>query len=207
MTDRLSPFSHQDYEIIKREVLYKGVFTLARYHVRHRMHQGNWSVTYTREILERKSAAAVLPYDPVLDHVILIEQFRPGATAHPHSPWLIEVVAGVYDTETVEEVAIREADEEAGCHILDLYPICDYFVSPGGSNEYLNLYCGRVDASKAGGIHGLPEENEDIRAFSLPFDEALVMFQEGKIKTAPVIISLLWLQINRERLRQVWSTK
>src|SRR3990167_6071927 len=207
MNNPPTAFTHNDYEILKREVLYKGIFSLARYHVRHRMYDNTWSNLHTREILERKSAAAVLPYDPVLDHVILIEQFRTGAIANPKSPWLIEVVAGIYDTENVEDVAKREANEEAGCKILDLYPICDYFVSPGGSNEYLNLYCGRVDASQTGGTHGLPEENEDIRAFSLPLDEALAMFQEGKIKTAPVIISLLWLQLNREWLKQLWSTK
>src|SRR3989338_4307743 len=207
MNDQLTPFSHDDYDIIKREVLYKGIFSLARYHIRHHLFNGAWSNVYTREILERQSAAAVLPYDPVLDHVILIEQFRAGAIANPQSPWLIEVVAGVYNNEKVEDVAKREANEEAGCNILDLYPICDYFVSPGGSNEYLNLYCGKVDASEAGGTHGLPEENEDILAFSLPLEEALAMFQEGKIKTAPVIISLLWLQLNREWLKQLWSTK
>lgn len=207
MNSELTPFSQNDYEIIKRELLYKGIFSLARYHVRHRLFNGDWSNSFTREILERKSAAAVLPYDPVLDHVILIEQFRVGALANFHSPWIIEVVAGVYDHEKVEDVATREALEEAGCKILDLYPICDYFVSPGGSNEFMSLFCGRIDASDAGGIHGLIEENEDIRAFSLPIEEALAMFQEGKIKTSPAIISLLWLQLNREWLKQLWSTK
>src|SRR3990167_9027115 len=207
MNDPFIPFSHSDYEIIKREVLYKGIFCLARYHIRHRLFNDTWSSPYSREILERKSAAAVLPYDPVLDQVILIEQLRIGAIANPQSPWLIEIVAGVYDTEKVEDVAIREAEEEAGCKILDLYPICDYFVSPGGSNEFMNLFCGRIDASEAGGIHGLIEENEDIRAFALPVEEAFAMFQEGKIKTSPAIIALLWLQLNREWLKQLWSTK
>jgi ADP-ribose pyrophosphatase len=208
MEEKLSLFSQNDYEIIKREVLYKGVFRLARYYVRHLKFNGQWNEVFSREVLERKPAAAILPYDPILDRVILIEQFRPGALANPQSPWLIEVVAGVYsEDEAPPDVAKREAIEEAGCKILDIYPICEYFVSPGGSNEYLHLYCGHVDASEAGGIHGLEEENEDIRALTIPTDEAFQIMQEGKIKTSPAIISLQWLQLNREWLRQLWQTK
>lgn len=207
MNDKTVIFSHNDYEVLKRDVLYQGIFRLVRLHLRQKTYQGDWSQPYTREVLERKSAAAILPYDPVLDHVVLIEQFRAGALVNPTNPWLIEVVAGVFTTEEPEAVAKRESEEEAGCKILDIYPVSEYFVSPGGSNEYLSLYCGRVDASEIGGIHGLPEEHEDIRAFTVPADEAFRMVQEGKIKTSPAIISLLWLQLNREWLRQLWQTK
>jgi len=208
MTDNIASFSHNDVEVIKREILYQGVFQLARLHVRHRLFNGGWSNPFTRELLQRKSAVAILPYDPILDHVILIEQFRVGALEHPDNPWLLEVVAGLYDEdEKPEEVAKRESIEEADCKILDIYPICEYFVSPGGSNEHLHLFCGRVDASEAGGIHGLKEENEDIRTFTLPADEAFALIQEGKVKTSPAIISLQWLQLNREWLRQLWQTK
>jgi len=200
-------FSQNDYEIIKREILYQGVFRLARYHLRHRLYNNQWSQTFTREIMERPSAAAILLYDPSLDQVVLIEQFRSGALSNPQSPWLLEVVAGIYHQENPEDVAKRESEEEAGCKVLDLYPIYDFFVSPGGSNEYLHLYIGRIDASKAGGVHGLEEENEDIRSIVLSIDEAVDWLQKGKIKTAPAIISILWLQLNREWLRQLWQTK
>lgn len=201
-----TPFTHNDYEIKERDEAYKGVFRLARYHVRHKMFDGGWSKTYMREILERKSAVAVLPYDPVLDRVVFIEQFRAGALSDPKNPWLIEVVAGVFgDNEAPETVAKREAQEEAGCDILDLHPVCQYYVSPGGSNEYLYIFVGRVDASKISGTHGLKDENEDIRAFTLPLNEALAQIETNKKLTAPVIVSLLWLQINRENLKKLWQ--
>ena len=201
-------FTQEDYELIQREVLYQGIFRMARYHLRYKLYNGGWSHVLSREVMERKSAAGVLPYDPILDRVVLIEQFRPGAIANPQSPWLWEIVAGVFiPDEMPNQVAIREAKEEAGCEILDLYPICEYFVSPGGSNEYFHLYCGRIDASNAGGIHGLCDEDEDIRSWCLPSDEAFVLLQEGKIKTSPAIISLQWLQLNREWLKQLWQTK
>jgi ADP-ribose pyrophosphatase len=206
--EKINSFTQEDYEILQRDVLYQGIFRMVRYHMRYRLFNGGWSNTVTREVMERKSAAAVLPYDPVLDRVVLIEQFRPGALSNPQSPWIIETVAGVYGPdETPDKVAIREAKEEAGCEILDIYPICEYFVSPGGSNEYLHLYCGRIDASDSGGIHGLDEENEDIRAFTLSAEEAFIWVQEGKICTSPAIISLQWLQLNREWLIQLWQTK
>lgn len=207
MTEKVTAFTQNDYEIVKRDDLYEGVFRLARYHIRQRKFNGQWSGVFTREMLERSSAAAILPYDPILDQVVLIEQFRAGAIANPESPWLLEVVAGVFNSEHPESVAKREAEEEAGCKILDIYKITEYFVSPGGSNEYLHLFCGRVDASDAGGIHGLEDENEDIRAIALPVDEAFRIMQEGKIKTSPAIIALLWLQLNREWLKQLWQTR
>lgn len=201
-----TPFTKDDYEVVNREVKYEGIFRIVQNHVRHRKFDGEWSKTYTREILERRCAAAVLLYDPKLDQVVLIEQFRAGALSSHKNPWLIEIVAGIYheDKEKPDEVAIREAEEEAGAKVTDIQPICDYFVSPGGSDEYIHLYCGKVDASQLGGIHGLPEENEDIRAFTLSREEAFKLTQEGKIKTSPVIICVQWLQLNHQWLKELW---
>lgn len=206
----MTKFTQDDFEIVNREVLYQGVFCMARYQLKFKLFNGGWSNTMTREVMERKSAAGVLLYDPALDKVVLIEQFRPGAIANAQNqnPWLIEIVAGIIDAdESTEEVAIREANEEAGCEVLDLYPICEYFVSPGGCNEYIWLYCGRIDASHAGGIHGLEEENEDIRTMILSADEAFALLRDGKIKTSPAFISLQWLQLNREWLKKLWQKK
>lgn len=207
MTEKI--FSNQDYEITQKELLFQGVFRLMRYHIRHRLYgTETWSPIFTREILERKPAVAVLPYDPFLDQVILIEQFRAGAFTDPISPWLVEVVAGIYNpNETPTEVAKRESQEEAGCEIIDLHPICDYFVSPGGCNEQITLFAGHIDASKAGGIFGLPEENENIRATVYSREAAWGLLQAGKIKTSPAIICLQWLQLNHGRLKELWQKK
>lgn len=208
MESLLTPFHEQDVVLLKKELLYQGVFTLVRQHIKHRQFKGEWSAPFTREILERKSAVGVLLYDPILDRVVLIEQFRAGALGRLTAPWLLEVVAGIYDEDEIPtQVAERETQEEAGSKILDLYPICEYFVSPGGSNEYLHLYCGRIDASQAGGIHGLAEEHEDIRAIVLSSNEAFAYLKDGHIKTSPAIISLLWLQLNREWLKTLWLKK
>lgn len=204
MTDEKS-FTHNDYEVVDRTVVYQGVFRLAHYHIRQRLYNGGWSETYHREVFERYMGAAILPYDPLRDHVILIEQFRPGSLADPKSPWLIEIPAGVIThNEKPDSVATREAMEEAGCEITTIEPICEYFVSPGASNEYLNLYIGKVDSADVGGIHGLVHEHEDIRVINIPAEEAFARLRSGHIKTSPAIIALLWLQLHRRRLQDLW---
>lgn len=206
MDEQIIHFTQNDYEITKREILYKGFFRMVRNHIRHKKFDGTWTNEFSREVVERPSAVAVLPYDPILDHVVLIEQFRPGALANPESPWLIEIIAGIYGNNDIpEKTAIRETQEEGGLEVLDLYPIYEYFVSPGGSTESLRIYCAHINASAAGGVFGLDEENEDIRAFALPLEDALKLAHTGRIKTSPAIIALQWLQLNHEWLKQLWQ--
>lgn len=194
-------FSHADYKIVKRDVLYQGVFKLSRYTLRHRLFNGGWTKPFEREVFERSSAVAIFPYDPVLDKVILIEQFRVGSLSDPESPWLIEIPAGIIEPdENPDEVAHREAMEETGCTLLELQPIVKYFVSPGASNEFLHLYYGRVDASNIDGIHGLTHEHEDIRVLNISSEQAFYLMDQGKIKNAPTLIGLLWLQKHKKKL-------
>src|SRR5579862_5322879 len=123
MTNNISRFGQDDYKIEKSEVLYQGVFRLLRYHIKQRLFNGGWSDVFTREVLERYSAAAVLPYDPILDRVILIEQFRPGSIKNPEGPWLLEIPAGILkEDDKPDQIAHSEAEEEAGCTLLDLTP-------------------------------------------------------------------------------------
>jgi ADP-ribose pyrophosphatase len=193
--------------ILEKTVCYDGFFRIERYRLRHQLFRGGWSREITRELFERGHAAAVLPYDPLLDAVVLIEQFRIGALETPGDPWLIEIVAGVIDKpdETPEDVVRREAVEEANCAIQDIVHICDYFVSPGGTSECIALFCGKVDAAGVGGVGGLEEEAEDIRVIVVPFPEALAQLQAGNIRSAAPIIALQWLQLNRDDLRTRWG--
>jgi ADP-ribose pyrophosphatase len=195
-------------EILDRTICYQGFFRIDRYRLRHRLFSGEWGPELVREVFERGHAAAVLPYDPQRDEVVLIEQFRVGALGGSDDPWLVEIVAGMIEPdETPEAVVRREAIEESGCHIAELVPICDYFVSPGGTTERLALFCGRVNASEAGGTHGLAEEHEDIRVVVMAAAEAFEQISSGGIKAAAPIIALQWLQLNREALRRRWGSR
>ena len=188
----------EDFKLVSHEIAYNGYFKIEKYRFQHRLFQGGFSNIIQREIFERGQAAAVLPYDPTRDEVVLIEQFRIGALKDKQSPWLLEIVAGIIeDGETPEDLVMREAKEEAGVTLKNLTRICHFWVSPGGTTESVTLYCGEIDSSQAGGIHGLDEENEDIRVHILKFDEAYQMIQTGQINNPPAIIALQWLMLKR----------
>jgi len=196
---------HYRFHIVEKTVCHQGFFRLDRYRLQHDLFAGGTSPVITRELLERGRAAAVLPYDPVRDSVVMIEQFRIGAIRSEHGAWLLEFVAGIIeDGEKPEDVVRREALEEAGCELGELVPVARYLPSPGGSTEELYLYCGRVDAGGAGGIHGLDEEAEDIRVHVYSFDKAMDLLERGRIDSAAPIIALQWLALHRERLRRRW---
>ena len=193
-------------ELLEKTERYSGFFRINRYRLRHRLFAGGWSGVIEREVFERGHAVGVLPYDPVADSVVLIEQFRVGALVAGMSPWLIEVVAGIVEEgEAPEEVARRETREEAGLEIQALMPMCRYLVSPGGSSESVRLYCGRVDSRGAGGIHGLAEEHEDIRVDRLPYGDAMRLLEEGRVTNSVSLIALQWLALHRDRVRAAWA--
>ncbi|MBZ0324796.1 MAG: ADP-ribose diphosphatase [Alphaproteobacteria bacterium] len=201
-------FTDKDVKTVERRTVYDGYFRIDRYRLRHRLHGGGWSGEMTREVFERGHAVGVLPYDPVRDEVVLLEQFRVGALAAGWAPWQTEIVAGIIeDGETAEDVARREVTEEAGCRVADLVPLCEYLVSPGGTSESVTLFAGRVDSAGVGGIHGLDHEHEDIRVFTLPADEALDLLARGAIRNALAVIALQWLALNRNELRRTWGRK
>lgn len=192
------------FTIVEETVVYDGFFKVKQFKLKHTLYKGGWSPTITRELFHRGNCVAVLLYDPIRDEVVIIEQFRIGALQLPQQEqaWLLEIVAGaIEDGETAEDVAYRESVEEAGCEILELIKINDFFTSPGGTSELLSLYYGKVDTSNVGGLHGLDHEDEDISVTTMSFDEVYQLLLDGKILSAIPIIAIQWLYINREKLR------
>ena len=180
-----------DYKtrIISECELYRGFLGLKKYRLRHELFAG----------------ASVLLYDPQRDALVMIEQFRIGALERPEGAWVLEVVGGIIEPgEEPEQVARREALEESGCRIAQLEPICQFMVSPGFSTEQIHLYCGRVDASGAAGIHRIADEGEDIRVCLVAADAAIDDLFGGRINSTSSIIAVQWLALNRERLRREW---
>ena len=193
-------------EVVERELCYQGFFSLERVHLRHSLHRGGMSPVLVREILEKGNVVAILPYDPVTDTVVLIEQFRVGAMGNAPSAWLLEIVAGLMEPgEPPDDVARREAAEEAGLAVRRIEPIARFFATPSKSSELTHLYCGEVDASGAGGVHGLAHEGEDIRVIALRAEQAFALLETGRIDSAWPMIALMWLRRHRARLRLAWA--
>ncbi|MDY0205801.1 MAG: NUDIX domain-containing protein [Pseudomonas sp.] len=194
-----------DVVIEQRERCFQGFYRLDRVHLQHRLFAGAMGPTITRELFVRPDAVCVLPYDPHTDSVVLVEQFRVGALDKSPEPWLLEIVAGLIDTdEQPEEVARREAREEADLELHELVPVMTYYPSPGGSDERVYLYVGRCSTEGVGGVFGVEEEGEDIRVHVWPLDAALKALQDGRIDNAASIIALQWLALNKEQVRADW---
>ena len=195
----------KQFEIIDKEILYNGFFRMEKYRLKHTLYAGGWSAEINRELFVRGSCVAVLLYDPHTDQVVLIEQFRAGAILQPDRAWLVEIVAGaIEEGETAVQVAYRESIEEAGCEIQELMVINEFYTTPGGASERITLFCGKVDSTQVGGIHGLDHEDEDILVRAVDFKDAYVMLENNEIESAIPIIALQWLALNKDKLQKQW---
>lgn len=204
MTERVMT-REQDVVIEQRERCFQGFYRLDRVHLKHRLFAGAMGPTISRELFVRPDAVCVLPYDPHTDTVVLVEQFRIGALDKSPEPWLLEIVAGLIDSgEQPENVARREALEEANLKLYELLPVTSYYPSPGGSDERVYLYVGRCSTADAGGVYGLAEEGEDIRVHVWPLADALQAVCDGRIDNAASIIALQWLALNKQQVRTDW---
>jgi ADP-ribose pyrophosphatase len=205
-------FGPDDVELISCERVFSGYFAVDQYRLRHRRHDGGWTQPIQREVFISGDAVVVLPYDPVQDSVVLIEQFRAGPYANegqtnPQGAWLIETIAGRFEPgEIPEDVARREAIEEAGCHLGRFFPMGDFYQSPGCIAERIHYFCAIVDTKGVGGIHGLDHENEDIRVIVLKRETALRAIAEGRISNVTLAFSLQWLELNRDRVLREAAT-
>jgi len=198
-------FTPQDVEIVSKETLFRGFFKMVKYTFRHKLFEGGWSKPIEREMFERGHAAALLPYDPIRDEVVIVEQIRVGALEH-ENPWQYEIVAGIIDSdESPEQVARREAVEEAGVEVTHVLPITSYYPSSGGCSEKLDVMVGCVDATTAKGVHGLDYEGEDIRVQVMSREQAYQLVQQGVFENGATIIALQWLQLNYLDLQSKWK--
>ncbi|MCH9794581.1 MAG: NUDIX domain-containing protein [Gammaproteobacteria bacterium] len=193
-------------EVDQRETLFDSFLRVDRLKLRHSLFAGGWSELMTRELILRPRAVGVLLFDPAQQQVVLVRQIRVGMLDEGQNPWLLELVAGMVESgEEPIEVAARESLEEANTKPQDLLQICEYYNSPGISNERITLFCGRVDATQAGGIFGLDAEHEDIEVVVLSLADALAKVASGEINNAMSIIALQWLQLNQTMLEESWK--
>lgn len=198
-------FTHQDVELKERVRKYAGFFNLDQYVIQHTLFSGKKSDVISREVFERGDAVVLIPYDPVLDQVVLIEQFRPGALRAGDTPWMLEFIAGMFEEgEQPVDVAIREAKEEANLDIDEnnVMKVMKYLSSPGGMSEAIYLYLATVDSRNVSGVYGLEEEGEDILVHVVKRTQALALLSQGKIANAATVIGLQWLALNYKSIQK-----
>ena len=181
-----------------------GFYRLQKFQFQHRKFDDTQSALLHREVLVGVDAVLVLPYDPVRDCVLLVEQVRMGPVVRRDpNPWILEPVAGMIDaTETPLQSARRETIEEAGLTDIDLQHLSSFYPSPGSSTDYFHAYLGLCDLpdnhQKFG---GLITESEDLRLHIIPFDQAMTLVTTGEINAGPLVMMLCMLGIRRDALR------
>jgi ADP-ribose pyrophosphatase len=197
-------------EIESTRTVWEGRFPLQIVRFRQRRFDGKLSDWHDWELLRRGRAACLLPYDPVADAVLLIDQFRLPALAAGLDPLMVEIPAGLCDPgESPEQTMLREAGEEIGITPDAVLPVGDFLLSPGASDERVWIFAGciRMPASDADGVighNGLAHENEDLRLRAWPAKAAIDAVLAGEIHNAVTAIALLWLAARREALRRDW---
>ena len=187
-----------------RRLPYAQFFAVEEYDLSWRRFDGAHSPNTTRAAFVSGDAVTVLPYDPKRDLVLVVEQIRAGPFARgDRQTWQIEAIAGRVDPfETPEKAARRESVEEAGLTLTELIPIAQYYPSPGAKTEFLYSYVALTHLPDGcAGVFGLAEEAEDIRGHLISFDRLMALVASGEIANAPLILTALWLQRERARLR------
>lgn len=198
------PHSRNDVELSDKKQSYSHFFAVDDVTLKARQFDGSLSEPMDRAVFVTADAVTVLPYDPVRDRVLLIEQFRAATYVRgDQNPWSLEVIAGRQDPgESLEDAVHREAMEEAGLTLGALHKVASYYSSPGANTEYLNSYIGITDLPDGvEGIGGLESEAEDIRSFLVPFETLMGAVESGEAENAPLILSALWLAQKRDVFR------
>lgn len=205
-THRRSATRSDQVETITEKVAHAGFFLTRAYDLRHPSLHGGMSPDVNREVFVATDAAIILPYDPARDRVLLVEQFRMGpfGRGDPY-PYVLEPVAGRVDAgETPEAAAARECQEEAGVTLHRIEHVSSHYCSPGCSTEFFHCYVGLCDLPQMGtGQGGVADEHEDIRTHVLDFADAMDMVRTGEANNGPLVLILLWLERERDRLRSL----
>ncbi len=188
---------HVEIKDVREEYNYKSFFKILRAKLRHEKFDGTMSEEVERLVFERGNSVGVLLYDAEEDVVLLTKQFRYPAYINNGPGWLIEIVAGVQDKgRDMITVAHSELVEEIGYQVDKLQFLCNFYLSPGGSSERMNLYLGYLHhAERVNEGGGLASEHEDIQLVRLSLSDALDMLQQGHIYDAKTIVALQQLYI------------
>lgn len=154
-------------------------------------------VRQMREVYDRGNGATVLLYNRAKGTVVLANQFRmPTYVNGNASGMLLETCAGLLDDDSPEECIRREAMEETGYQIGRVEKVFEAYMSPGGVTELVHFFCAEYQddrrLNRGGGV-----EDEVIEVLEIPFDDALAMIADGRIKDGKTIMLLQYAQIQR----------
>lgn len=142
---------------------------------------------FKRLVVHHPGAVVVVPVEPDRAHVLLVRQYRAAADRE-----LLEVVAGKRDVEgePPETTASREMHEEIGRRPGRLVKLCEFFNSPGFSDEYTHLYVA-LDIEELDAPAAVNAEERALTVERVHLDEVDDLIADGRIVDAKSIVGLL----------------
>ena len=202
---RQATYNSDEVKIQSREYLFRGFIQVEKISLQHRLfNQTEYTPILQRELIHRPEAAGVLIYDDGQQKFALIEQFRVGAMDDSDSAWQLEIIAGVLDGDESPESCIRrESLEESGCEIDELEHLFSFYPSAGACSELFHLYSAQAHLPEQGGVFGMPDEGENIQLHLIDYSEVTHLLSNGRLRNAPVIMALQWLQQHTKTTRNV----
>ena len=202
---RQATYNSDEVKIQSREYLFRGFIQVEKVSLQHRLfNQTEYTPILQRELIHRPEAAGVLIYDDAQQKFALIEQFRVGAIDDSDSAWQLEIIAGVLDGDESPESCIRrESLEESGCEIDELEHLFSFYPSAGACSELFHLYSAQAHLPEQGGVFGMPDEGENIQLHLIDYSEVTHLLTNGRLRNAPVIMALQWLQQHTKTTRNV----
>jgi ADP-ribose pyrophosphatase len=198
-SDRPAPFTQTRREVMAKAyrplVIHEGVLTTP-----------GGPMAMRREIYEIGHVAALVPYDPVRDLLVLQRQFRLGAHVQGENAIMVEIAAGIMEAgEDPATCAIRETEEELGIAASDLIKGPVFMPSTGWLGETAHLFAARVDASRLPAHAGAAGETEYTEPFAVSPEVALKAIDEGRIRNGFTVLGLLWFARAKADIRTRWG--
>lgn len=149
-----------------------------------------------REYVDHPGAVAIIAIDE-LDRVLLVSQYR-----HPVRSELWEPPAGLLDVagEPPVVAAARELAEEADLRADTWHVLVDFYTTPGGSSERIEVFLAR-------GLHEVPEGERHVRIHEeadmvpvwVPLDDAVDAVLAGRLHSPTAVVGVLAAARARER--------
>lgn len=178
-------------QLVSSEAVFDGMIWQVR---RDRFRTGGDGDVLVREYLDHTGAVAVLAMDD-RDRVLLIQQYRHAIRMRD---W--ELPAGLLDVEGEPPLltAKRELAEEADMVAERWALLCEFFTSPGASNEALRVYLAR-DVSAAPETFVREGEEAGIVQRWVDLDEAVDAVLTRRIQNSILAIAVLSAHAARAR--------
>jgi len=116
-------------------------------------------------------------------HVVLARQYR-----YPLDRWIYDLPGGAgHPTETPEDAARRELEEELGLIATELVPLQTFFVNPGRAAWPVHLFL--CVAETRSGVADTSDPAEQVRHARLGLDELDAAIARGEIVDPALLIA------------------